>query len=51
MVLRIDCCTPPRACCSIRTQLIAVLDIDSDVLAEFDDVDKRELEALLARYF
>lgn len=32
-------------------QLIAVLDIDSELLAAFDEVDKEALEALMAKWF
>ena len=32
-------------------QLIAVLDIDSEELAAFDDVDQEALEAICARWF
>ena len=32
-------------------KLIAVLDVDSDVLAAFDAVDKEKLEALCAAFF
>lgn len=37
--------------CVSCLQLIAVLDVDSEVLAAFDHIDKEELEALLAKWF
>ena len=42
-------CEPEAA--SGERELIAVLDIDSERLAAFDDVDKECLESLLAEYF
>lgn len=46
-----DGCTATSKDSTPAARLLAVLDIDSEVLAAFDDVDRVHLEALVAKYF